>query len=318
MSHEVEQMLYVGQVPWHGLGVKLETPPTIEEALEYAGLNWTVERKPLVIQGSDILVPNYATVRSTDSKVLGVVGKDYRVLQNSKAFEWFQKFLDSGEVELDTAGSLREGRHVWILARVKHDPIEIVPGDEVVQFILLSNSHDGSASIRAGFTGVRVVCANTIAAAHSASASKLMRIRHSESAEIALDKVRESLDIGRREFRSTAEGMRLMARKGVNITDLKKYVREVFEPKVSLEQNAELTNATLENLCDRIVPLFETGRGAELKGVKGTAWGAYNAVTELLTWVKGRNNDTRMENVWFGESAKRAQRAYNLALKMAA
>jgi phage/plasmid-like protein (TIGR03299 family) len=312
MAHEVEQMLYVGEVPWHGLGVKLETPPTIEEALEYSGLNWTVERKPLVIQGSDVQVPSYATVRSTDSKYLGTVGTGYRVLQNAKAFEWFQPYLDSGEVELHTAGSLRGGRHVWILAKVKNDPIEIIPGDEVLQFILVSNSHDGSASIRAGFTGVRVVCANTIAAAHSSSASKLLRIRHSEQAEIALDKVRESLDIGRREFRSTVSGMRAMAAVGVSVGDLKRYVREVFKPEV-LEDDA-----SLDRLCERVIPLFESGRGANLNGVKGTLWGAYNAVTELLTWERGRSNDTRMENVWFGQSAALAQRAYNVALKMAA
>jgi phage/plasmid-like protein (TIGR03299 family) len=313
MAHEVEQMLYVGEVPWHGLGVKLDTPPTIEEALEYSGLNWTVERKPLVIQGSNVPVKAFATVRASDDQVLGVVGTGYRVLQNSKAFEWFQPYLDSGEVELHTAGSLRGGRHVWVLAKVKNDPIEIIPGDEVLQFILVSNSHDGSASIRAGFTGVRVVCANTIAAAHSSAASKLLRIRHSDQAEIALDKVRESLDIGRREFHSTVEGMRTMAGAGVSVADLKRYVQEVFKPEVSLEDNS-----SLDRLCERVIPLFESGRGANLNGVKGTMWGAYNAVTELLTWERGRSNDTRMENVWFGQSAALAQRAYNVALQMAA
>lgn len=313
MAHEVEEMFFMGEVPWHGLGVKLDTPPTIDEALEYSGLNWTVERKPLVIQGSDVPVPAFATVRDSDEKVLGVVGTGYRVLQNNKAFEWFQPYVDSGEVELHTAGSLRGGRHVWILAKVKSDPIEIIPGDEVLQFILVSNSHDGSASIRAGFTGVRVVCANTIAAAHSAASSKLLRIRHSEQAEVALDKVRESLDIGRREFRATVDGMRAMAKASVNMADLKRYVREVFKPE------AHLSNAdSLDRLYDRVIPLFESGRGSNLNGVKGTMWGAYNSVTELLTWERGRSNDTRMENVWFGQSATLTQRAYTVALDMAA
>lgn len=321
MSHEVEQMFYVGEVPWHGLGIKLEESPSIEDAIVYAGLNWQVERRQCSYKGNDgesVLIPTYATVRGSDGKHLGTVGNTYRVLQNDKAFQWFQPYLDSGEVELHTAGSLREGRHVWVLAQVKHDPIEIVPGDEILQFILLSNSHDGSASIRAGFTGIRVVCANTVAAAHNAASSKLMRIRHSESAHLALDKVRESLDIGRREFRATAEGMRQMARHGVRVEDLKRYVREVFAPKVTLDTEDELTNSALENICDRVVPLFEAGRGAGLPGVKGTVWGAYNAVTELLTWERGRTKDTRLENLWFGQATGVAQRAYNVALKMAA
>jgi len=317
MAHEVEKMFYLGEVPWHGLGTKLDSPPSIEEAIEEAGLNWSVDRKPLVIQGTDTLVPSYATVRSSDNSVLGVVGKTYRVLQNSKAFEWFQPYLDSGEVELHTAGSLREGRHVWVLARVKSAPIEIVSGDAIEQFILLSNSHDGSASIRAGFTGIRVVCANTVAAAHSSSASKLIKIRHSEHAEIALDKVQKALDLGRREFAATAQGMREMAKVGCDIKTLKQYVREVFAPTETLAEDKD-TNATLDRLCERVVPLFEDGRGADLKGVKGTLWGGYNAVTEFLTWERGRSADTRLENLWFGASGNLAQRAYNVALKMAA
>lgn len=321
MSHQVEQMFYVGDVPWHGLGVKLDEPPTIEEALESGGLNWRVDRKPLVIQGTDQLVNHYATVRATDEKVLGVVGNTYRVLQNEQAFSWFQPYLDSGEVTLHTAGSLREGRHVWILAQVKGDPIEIVKNDEILQFILLSNSHDGTASIRAGFTGIRVVCANTIAAAHTSAASRLLKVRHSEQAVVALDKIRESMDLARREFSTTAAGMRQMARLGVSVATLKQYVREVFEPKASIAKlgsEVEMSNSTLDRLCDRVIPLFEAGRGNDLPGVKGTMWGAYNAVTELLTWERGRSSDTRLENLWFGAAANLNQRAYEVAVKMAA
>jgi len=317
MAHEVESMFYLGNVPWHGLGIKLETPPTIEEAIEEAGLNWRVDRKPLVIQGTDIQVPSYATVRDSDQSVLGVVGKTYRVLQNETAFKWFQPFLDSGEVELHTAGSLRNGRHVWILARVKGGDAEIVKGDTIEQYILLSHSHDGTCAIRAGFTGIRVVCANTVAAAHSAKDSKLIKIRHSENAELALSKVRQSLDVGRREFAATAQGMREMAATGCDIKTLKAYIREVFAPEVTLSTATE-QNSTVERLCEKIVPLFEDGRGAQLPGVKGTLWGGYNSVTEFLTWERGRSADTRLENLWFGPAGNLAQRAYDVALKMAA
>lgn len=320
MSHEVENMFYVGEVPWHGLGVKLEEPPTIEEALKIGGLDWRVDRKPLVIQGTDQLVSHYATVRSTDQSVLGVVGNTYSVLQNEDAFQWFQPLVDSGDATLHTAGSLRNGRHVWILAQITRDPIEIVPGDEILQFILLSNSHDGSAAIRAGFTGIRVVCANTVAAAHTSSRSQLLKVRHSNQAVMALDKIRKSMDLARREFSATAEGMRQMARYGVTVETLKKYVREVFQPKLSLGtvDGVEQTNATLNRLCERVIPLFEAGRGNNLPGVKDTMWGAYNAVTELLTWERGRSADTRLENLWFGPAANLNQRAYDVAVQMAA
>lgn len=302
-------MFYLGETPWHGLGNRLEVSPTIEEGIRLAGLDWTVERKQLVIEGTEAKVPAFATVRNTDQHVLGVVGRTYKPLQNIEAFKWFQPYLDSGEVELHTAGSLAGGSRVWVLALIKNSSAEIVEGDEILQFILLSNSHDGSSAIRAGLTGVRCVCANTVAAALSSAKSKLVRVRHSSNAPAALDKVRESLNLARREFTATAEGMRQMAVAGCNTSDLKRYVREVFEPK---------DDESADRLCERVVPLFEDGRGAELKGVKGTMWGAYNAVTELLTWERGRSADTRLENLWFGAAGNLAQRAYNVGLKMAA
>jgi len=173
--HEVENMFYVGDVPWHGLGMPLEDTPTIEDAIIYAGLDWDVSRIQLVMEGTDIQVPAFANVRSTDRKVLGVVGPSYRPLQNLDAFQWFQPYLDSGDVALETAGSLRDGRHIWILARIKQDPIEIVKNDPVAAYILLSNSHNGTASIRAGFSAIRAVCMNTLAAAHDAKSSKLLK-----------------------------------------------------------------------------------------------------------------------------------------------
>jgi phage/plasmid-like protein (TIGR03299 family) len=314
MAHEVEQMFYMGATPWHGLGVKLDTPPTVDEAIIAAGLDWRVERKPLVLAETGERAPAFATVRSSDNQILGVVGKGYRVLQNRDAFAWFQPYLDSGEVELHTAGSLRGGKHVWVLAQIKTEaPVEIVRGDEVLQFALLSNSHDGSQSIRCGLTGVRVVCANTIAAAHNSSASKLVRIRHSDNAVLALDKVRESLDLARREFAATADSMRIMARYGCDEGDLRKYVQEVFAT------SADTTDTdVLERLCGKVIPLFEAGRGTGVTAARGNMWGAYNAVTEYLSWEKGRSVDTRLESTWFGENAKIAQRAFDVALAQAA
>lgn len=316
MSHEVENMFYVNEVPWHGLGVKLNSPPTIEEAIRCGGLDWKVSRKQLVMEESNIKVPAFANVRDTDQSVLGIVGPTYRPLQNVDAFKWFQPYVDSGEVELETAGSLRQGRHVWVLARIKRDPIEIVANDAVLSYILLSNSHNGTASIRAGLTGVRVVCANTVAAAHTSASSKLLKIRHTDAAPAALEDVRNSLDLAYREFKTTTEGMKQMASKGVTPATLQKYVRLVFEPKIVLDN--EEAQEKLDRQLARVIPLFEKGRGNDMPGVKGTMWGAYNAVTELLTWERGRSNDTRLENLWLGDAGNVAQRAYEIAVKMAA
>jgi len=309
--------MYVGEKPWHGLGIQLNEPPTIEDAIVQGGLDWDVVRMPLVIEGTSVKVPAFANVRSTDNSILGVVGSTYRPLQNKDAFSWFQPYLESGEITLETAGSLKNGRHVWILARIKQDPIEIVKNDPVLSYVLLSNSHDGTRTVRAGMTAIRTVCANTLAAAHSDKASKLLKVRHTDNTVLALDKVREALDLINREFRATTDGMKQMARRGVTIDTLKKYIQLVFEPKETVEDEEEI-NLKMERQAARIIPLFERGRGNDMPGVKGTMWAAYNSVTEYLTWERGRNADNRLENLWLGNAAHVAQKAYDVALKMAA
>lgn len=324
MSHELEirdgqaQMFYVGDVPWHGLGTALPEAPTVEAAIQLAGLDWQVElhRLYMKIEGETVLVPDaYSTVRSTDRKVLGVVGPTYHPLQNRDAFKFFQPFIDAGSAKLETAGSLRGGRRVWILARIQGETLEVVPGDAVSRFALLSNGHDGTLAVRAGFTDIRAVCANTVAAAHSSSASKLLRIRHTAKVTEALELVSEVMDLSHKEFVASVENYRLLAKRGVSVADLKNYVRKVFEPKLTIKDEAE-TESECERLMGKIIPLFESGRGNDLPGVKGTAWALYNSVTEFLNWERGRSADIRLDNLWHGEGAKTNQKALGTALKM--
>ena len=326
MSHEIEEIngqastFSVQKMPWHGLGHVLDNPPTTEEAIRCAGLDWDVKLVPLhgAFNGVPLTgVNHWATVRSTDASVLGVVGPTYKPLQNVDAFKFFQPVLDAGEATLETAGSLRKGRRVWVLARVKADPVEIVPGDPVLSYILLSNGHDGTMAIRVGSTITRVVCANTLAAAHSDGASKLLRIRHTDKANEALDLVRDTMNIVRREFETSTEQMKQLARKGVNVADIKEYVRAVFTPKVTLTTVDEQDEKN-ERLLGKILPLFESGAGNDLPGVRGTAWAAYNAVTHFLSHERGQNADNRVNSLWFGDSANTSQRAFTQALKFAA
>ena len=329
MAHELEineqgqaNMFSVHEVPWHGLGVILDKPPTVEEAIKCAGLDWTVRLQPLHMKydGEDIPVPNgFATVRDTDRKVLGVVGPTYKPLQNKDAFKFFQPFLDANEATIETAGSLRGGTRVWVLARVTQDPIEIVPGDDVLNYILLSNGHDGTLAIRVGLTPTRVCCANTLSAAHAHKASKLLRVRHTKKAAETLDVVRETMDLVRKEFVATAEQYKVLAKKGVRKEDLEAYVRRVFQPKVVMttpETEAE-DDAAHDRLLAPIIRLFEEDPTNNMPGVKGTVWGMYNAVTSYLSHERGRSADNRVNSLWFGDSATVNDRAFDQALQFA-
>ena len=325
MAHEIEVVdgkasaFFVGEPAWHKLGKVFAagTHLDIPTAIDAAGLNWDVRLQPLHMKfdGEDLPVPGYATVRSTDKNVLGVVGPTYKPLQNREAFNWFQPFLEAGEASLEAAGSLREGKRVWVLARLNRDPIEVVPGDVVSKYVLLSNSHDGTMAIRAGFTGVRVVCANTMAEAHNSKASKLLRVRHTANSARTLEEVREVMNLADQEFMATAQQYRSLARKGVNTEDLKTYVRKVFEPKVLLTDTPEEDRN--ERLLGRIIPLFEKGRGNDMPGVAGTMWAAYNAVNEYLGYERG-NPTNRLDSMWFGDAARLNDRAFQTALRMAA
>lgn len=326
MAHELEikadgtaSAFFVGQPAWHGLGTVLNNPPTIEEALKLAQLDWKVALRPVFSQpseGSDYQqVPGYqATVRESDGRVLGVVGSKFVPLQNQVAFDWFQPFLDSGAVTLESAGALKEGKRVWVLAKLKESEggvEEIVPGDNVEQYILLAHAHDGSLAIRVGFTAVRVVCQNTLTAAvHGNEASnKLLKIRHTSHAPVALAVVREIIDTTRREFAANAAIFRMLAATGCDEVTLRKYVREVFEPGSA--HNEEI----LPRLVNDVVELFYHGKGHQLAA--GSIWSAYNAITQFITHEQGRSADRRLDSQWFGKGAAIVHRALYVANNLA-
>lgn len=159
MAANVETMFYTRTKPWHGLGTMVEKAPTSEAALELAGLDWQVVQKKLVTDGG-IEVPGFkANLRETDNQVLGVVSDRYKVVQNADAFSFTDALLGEG-VTYETAGSLQNGRQTWILAKL---PTRyIISGDEITPYLVFMNSHDGSGSIKAAMTPIRVVCQNTL------------------------------------------------------------------------------------------------------------------------------------------------------------
>ena len=314
MAHEVETMAFAGQLPWHGLGTALEESDLCDwpKATVKAGLDWDVELVPLVTSDSGDAVAHRAVRRKTDARILGVVGHKYTVLQNQDAFKWFAPFLEAKEAALHTAGSLRQGSRIWVLAKLNRDPLVIAQGDDVEKYLLLSHSHDGSLAVRVGFTPVRVVCANTLAMAHGADASKLIRVKHTKDVHQNLANIREAINMANAEFQATAEQYRLLARKSINQADLRSYVKKVL--KVHDDQDA---GTRMKNIIEEIVGLAEAGRGNDLVSVRGTYWTAYNGVSEWLTYKRGHTRDSRLNSLWFGDGANLNRQALETALAMA-
>lgn len=329
MSHELEILkdgkaatFIVGQPAWHGLGTVLQNPPTIAEAIQAAGLDWKVGLRPVYVQdhakAPETLIEGHratsaisgyqATVRESDNKVLGIVGKQFVPLQNQIAFDWFQPFLDSKAVTLESAGSLKEGRRIWILAKLKESEggvQEIVPGDTVEQYLLLAHAHDGSLAIRVGFCSVRVCCSNTLTAAiKDTKASKLLKIRHTAHAPVALGIVQEVIDTTRREFAANADVFRLLAATGCDEVTARQHIREIFEPGSGNNEEA------LPRLVNQVIELFHNGIGTQYS--KDTLWALFNAITQYITHEQGRNAGTRLDSQWFGKGALIIRRALEI------
>jgi phage/plasmid-like protein (TIGR03299 family) len=305
-------MMFVGATPWHGLGNKVDADIGVEDAIVAAGLDWEVGLKDLqTVDG--VPVSHRATYRKTDGSILGVVGPRYTPLQNKDSFDWFQPFIDAGECGIHTAGSLHSGQKVWVLAQLNRDSSEIVPGDDVSKFILLSNSHDGTTAIRVGYTPIRVVCVNTLAMAHNNKSSQLIRIRHTRSSKNNLEQVRDIMDNINSQFEATAEQFRFLASKNFNQGDIRRYVKTMLGIEGTVDDDIKTRT---RNIMDEILALVE-GPKQSATNVRGTWWAAYNGYNEYLNYNKGRTEDNRLDSLWFGANANDNIKALEKAMEFA-
>ncbi|BDG61951.1 DUF932 domain-containing protein [Caldinitratiruptor microaerophilus] len=272
MAHEVETMFYVREVPWHGLGTRVEEAPDSEQALVLAGLAWAVEQRPVFVDGNE--VEEYvANVRSTDGRVLGIVGRRYRVLQNREAFAFTDALLGEG-VRYETAGALNGGRRVWLLARL--DPTQIL-GDEVVPYLVFTNNHDGTAAVKAALTPVRVVCQNTLNLALQ-GANRIWSVRHTLSIHDRLDEAARTLGLARRYMERLDEFARHMVAQPFEDSDWQGLVEKL----IPMPENPKKPDGVaVEHVFQRRQALHEALQAVDLEPFRKTKWGALQAVVDF-------------------------------------
>lgn len=315
MAHEVESMFYKGEVPWHGLGKRIpeEKRVSVADAIEAAGCDWEVGVRPLFTEKQVQVDYNY-TYRKTDEAILGYVGPQYTPLQNKEAFEFFQPFLDKAEAEFHTAGALFGGRKMWVLAKLNRESAEVTKDDRIDKFILLSNSHDGTQAVRVGFTPIRVVCANTMAMAHTSDASKLIRVRHSSSVKTNIENIRDVMNAANSEFEKTADLYKLLANADINQSDLAKYIVKVLDVKFNKEGDM---STRMGNIISGIMQKFDGHmKGDEVVGTKKSWWRGYNAINEYLNYSAGAHStENRLDSLWFGANFNKNKSALSIALE---
>jgi phage/plasmid-like protein (TIGR03299 family) len=310
-------MMYVGKRPWHGLGTALDDPPTSAEAIEAAGLDWKVSKKSLFAcdEKSVLAVPDrYAVVRdeqwgNPDCPVFGIVGKHYTPLQNKDAFEFFDPIVNGGRATYETAGALGQGEKVWILAKLPGE-MRVGRHDVVEKYLLLSNSHDGASSVQVKFTPIRVVCQNTLTMALRDGPT--IRVMHSRDLPERLRAAQKALGLIDSHFGRLGDSFQEMARVQLASANLHRYLTLVFPNPADHADERGIKRAIRDRAACEF--LFEHGAGNSEKGVAGSLWAGYNAVTEYIDHGRSRPvGDRRLESIWFGDGYLVKARAYRLA-----
>lgn len=335
VSHQVEKMAYTGEVPWHGLGFKVEGDLTPAQMLKAAHLDWGVSKRPLFIgewqQVGDKQVPvhngkppllrgTYALVRDSDETQLSVVGSGYNPVQNKDALDFFRKFVEAGHMTMETAGSLYGGKYVWALAKIgKH--FNLSSGDRVEGYLLLCSPHVHGRSLLALFTPIRVVCNNTLTAAIGGSWSKKsqpkghFRMPHSMKfdddtkavAELTLGIAKEQMD----EFEAISAKL---TKKKMKVADIHEYFCDVMQVDAGDAETADAMTKG-KRIIAQLTEAYEQAPGQQLVTAKGTLWGVFNAVTYVADHMQGRTRDIGLKNAWFSQWAAKKRRAFKLALE---
>lgn len=337
-------VMVAGEPAWHGLGVNVREAVSAAEAIVLAKLNWTIELWRLMAQSEGgVVAPadeNRAVVRTDTRAVLGVVGTRYRVFQNEHAFDFMDAVVGAGQARYETAGSLNGGRQVWMQCRIPKS-LWAAEGDETIPYVLLNNSHDGTGAIRIMPTTLRVVCNNTLRLSMKAGdREKSLSIRHTESLRGKVAEARNKIGLVVKELDNYGDVMKELADTPLSEHQVVEYVEEFFPTKVRPKEvdGEELLNSILDNsevVKNLIAGHFaETERTArknekildvilenhERDRARGTAWGAFNAVTQYVDHQQAGRGKTpeavannRLQNAWFGAGDQLKQQALESA-----
>lgn len=322
MAHLVEQMAYVGDTPWHGLGQKLSPNQPLEIWRREAGMDWDILDSPVHFK-SDVsghlgqihTFPEQKVLYRSDTKQpLSVVSNRYQVVQPKDVIEFYRDLTELSGYELETAGVLQGGRKFWALARTGLD-FSLRGKDLVNNYILLATSCDRTLATTATPTTVRVVCNNTLEVSLNGATSAI-KVPH--STKFNPHTVKAGLGIAVSQWDDFKYQMQMLSRRQVSRKEAMTYFVDVI---CELDAHAAVPEVfPNERALKRVHDLFDgSGRGSNLESSQGTAWGMLSAVTEFVDHHKqARNTDNRLNSAWFGQGALIKQRALNSALKLVA
>jgi phage/plasmid-like protein (TIGR03299 family) len=334
MSHQIHfneitqkhSFFSTAEKPWHNLGQIVSDYPASAEAVSHAGLDYEVIKTPLYTQNGEsnkIAVPDYfATLRTDTCDVLGVVGRDYQIVQNSEAFAFFDSIVGGSGILYETAGALGKGERIFITAKLP-DYIRVGKDDLIEKYLFLTTSHDGSGSITAAFTPIRIVCANTLNAALRTQ-TNTVRIRHTSNAKSRLEQAHKVMGISDALSLQLEDIFNHWSKVRIDDAQVKKLIALALAP--SREITRALKNDGLPALsacftnCVEACYEYAMSNDTQLnKTCRGTVFGAYNAVTGYFQNVRNyKDPQAKLKSLLLGGTAQqRGQRAFDLCADFA-
>jgi phage/plasmid-like protein (TIGR03299 family) len=303
-------------------GITLDRPLPVRETMSMAGLLFDVEERPVyqVISGVIQEIPGHKAVVRTDTNAsLGIVGQAYKPLETERLIRFLELFTEKSGTYIESAGFVRNGAMIWLMASV--GTVEFLPNDPSRQFFLIRNTHDGSSHLEVGFTSRRIVCNNMLPSLDKDSVS--YGIRHTQRMECHVSNIERVISAQYRQLDQFGQIMDRLCRRRLNLSQLKELSYRLI--KAEAPGAPEVIEAEFEvkepPAVSKIMELAESGQGTDIPGVRGSAYGWLNAVTEYVDHhrksrtLKGRDADeTKFESVIFGAGARLKNQAVRLAL----
>lgn len=321
MAHELEKtadgtfaMAYAasGGIPWHGHGFPVNDNMTPKQMMRASHTSFRVEKAPAfaMIRNKKVQLDTMPLFRTDNGTILSEVPYEWNPIQNETAFEFFHEYCKAGHIKMETAGSLRNGRLVWVMAKI-NNAFALFNGKDVIEpYLLFTNPHVYGMTASVSLTEVRVVCRNTLnLSLNNTSGDKIIRITHRTTFDP--EQVKETLGLASKRTAKYKEAAEFLAKQKADGEDIVEYFKRIFPVLTKKEDSTkDMSSSAL-----RCLDLMDQQPGADLG--EGMWWQPYNAVTCYLDYAHGRNSDNRLHSSWYGAGRKLKVQALNTALEMA-
>lgn len=324
MSHELEMMedgrariAFVGDLPWHGLGQRMEEGASITEWREAAGHNFEVFKTPdfVNLDGEYIDAGTEKLIRDTDHKILSTVSEEWEPVFMEEFWDFFEKFRKQEDLELETAGVIKEGKICWILAKIRSEAFELFGMDVSEPYLLFTNFYIYGRATDIRNTIIRAVCNNTVSAALSKSSKNYIKLNHRQAFDP--ERAATMLGMAKQQFAEYHEMAEFLSKRKATRKVMVEYFKDLLPgPGLRKVEDADdKLRASLSLQGRNAYDALDEQPGAEFG--EGTWWQAFNAVTYTVDHKIGRHISNRLENSWYGNGSRLKTKALEKAVEYA-